>query len=136
MAEHSLMMPDEPDDQNANGGPSHDLTHNFVVDESDPMDHEQTQLQRDDEYHTMSMSASQNMLASEWEDRPAIDSGHQSVFTSHSLTSSGAKVQASSDFESEIRAREEKERKEKEWQERKKREEEERKLAQSDSHTF
>ena len=119
------MMPDEPDDQNENGGPSHDLTHNFVVDESDPMDHEKTQLQRDDEYHTMSMSASQNMLATEWEDRPAIDaSRHAGVFASHSVTGGGAKVQASSDFESEIRAREEKERKEKEWLEQKKREEE------------
>ena len=130
------MMPDEPDNQNGANGPSHDLTHNFVVDESDPSDHERTQLQRDDDYHTMSMSASQNMLASEWEDRPAIDTGHQSVFAAHSLNSSGAKVQASSDFESEIRAREEKERKEKEWLENKKREEEERKLAQSNSHTF
>ena len=130
------MMPDDQADQNAGDGPAHDLTHDFVVDESDPMDHEKTQLQRDDEYHTMSMSASQNMLASEWEDRPAIEANRAGIFTAHSVSSSGAKVQASSDFESEIRAREEKERKEKEWQERKKREEEERKLAQSDSHTF
>ncbi len=100
------------DDAMSNSGDesTRDLAHNFVVDDSDPMDHEKTQLQRDDDYHTMSMSASQNMLASEWEDRPAIDTGHQSVFAAHSLNSSGAKIQASPDFESEIRAREEKER--------------------------
>lgn len=69
MAEHSLMM---PDDSNNYGIDTHQLDHNFVVDDSDPMDHEKTQLQRDDDYHTMSMSASQDMLASEYMDTPAI----------------------------------------------------------------
>ena len=133
MAEHSLMM---PDDSNNYGIDTHQLDHNFVVDDSDPMDHEKTQLQRDDDYHTMSMSASQDMLASEYMGTPAINSGHQAVFSAHHVSSDSAKIQASEDFSSEIYAREEKERQEKEYLEHKRQAEEERKLAQSDSHTF
>ncbi len=125
-----------PDDSNNYGIDTHQLDHNFVVDDSDPMDHEKTQLQRNDDYHTMSMSASQDMLASEYMDTPAINSGHQAVFSAHHASSDSAKIQASEDFSSEIYAREEKERQEKEYLERNRQAEEERKLAQSDSHTF
>ena len=112
-------MPNSHGDNDSNNKPLHDLTHNYVVDESAPMDHEKTQLQRDDEYSTISMGASQRMLASEYmDDAPAISSNSSSILTSHSLASSGAKVQASPAFESEIHARTEKE-----WEERQKHEE-------------
>ena len=137
MGDHSLAIPDS---QTPEGGVSiTPLDHNVVVTEAEPQtEQEKTQLQRDDEYHTLSMGESQRMReAEEMDQLTTYNRGSAGILSSGGgdATSRG-KLQVSANFEAEIHAREEAERKAKEEAERRKQEEEFRKLTTTDSHNF
>ena len=136
MGDHSLAIPDS---QAPDGGTSiTPLDHNIVVTEGDPQEQEKTQLQRDDEYHTLSMGESQRMReAEEMDQLTTYNRGSASILSSErSVTSGHGKLQVSADFEAQIHAREEAERKAKEDAARRKQEEEFRKLTTTNSHNF
>lgn len=139
MGQHSLVIPDNQT-PNDNADDLHRLDHNVVVSDSDPYDEQgKTQLQRDEEYRTMSMGESQRMLAAEEMDQvttPVQSSAGILSRPSETTASSHGKLQVSADFAAEMHAREEEERKAKEQEAIRRQEAEFQRLAQTDSHHF